>query len=113
MKVYQGDVTNAESVDAVFSGNDIDGVVVALGGRTSKVGPTMLTDGTTAVINAMKRFNVKRISVVTSIGTGDSESKAPWMFRALMYTVMRKMFKDKNNQEALFLDPAGPGHNLE
>lgn len=111
--MYQGDVTNQANVDAVFSGNSIDGVVVALGGRTSKVGPTMLTDGTTAVINAMQKFNVKRVSIVTSIGTGDSESKAPWMFRALMYTVMRRMFKDKNSQEGLFLDPKGPGHNLE
>ena len=57
---------------AVFE-NDIDGVVVALGGKTSDVGDTMLTDGTNNVMAAMKAKGVKRISVVTSIGAGDSK----------------------------------------
>ena len=46
----------------------ISGVVVALGGKTKDVGPTMLTDGTTNIVNAMNKYNVKRVSVVTSIG---------------------------------------------
>lgn len=61
----------------------------------------------------MKRYNVNRVSLVTSIGCGDSESKAPWSFRILLNTVMRKTKRDKNNQEKLFTSPDGPGHNLE
>jgi hypothetical protein len=100
-------------VDRVFENNDIDGVVIALGGRTKDVGPTMLTDGTTNIINSMKKFGVKRVSLVTSIGVGDSLMQAPLSFRLLIYTVMRKLFRDKNNQEQLFLSPKGPGHDLE
>jgi hypothetical protein len=33
---------------------DITSVVVALGGKTADVGETMLTDGTSNIINAMK-----------------------------------------------------------
>jgi hypothetical protein len=113
IQIIHGDVTNQTAVNSVFEKSKIDGVIVALGGRTSKVGPTMLTDGTRNVINSMKQFGVKRVAVVTSIGVGDSAKQAPWMFRALMYTVMRRMFNDKNSQEQLFLSPDGPGHNLE
>lgn len=93
-----GDVTKKADVDKVFE-NDIDGVIVALGGKTKDVGETMLTDGTKQVIAAMKEKGVKRLAVVTSIGAGDSENQAPFFFKVLMWTAMKKIFTDKNNQE--------------
>ena len=115
LTVIKGDVTDQSAVDNVFkSSDDITGVIVALGGKTKYVGPTMLTDGTKCIINSMKNFcKAKRIAVVTSIGTGDSEKQAPLAFKALMYTVMRSIFADKNNQEKLFTVPNGPGYDLE
>lgn len=116
LTVIQGDVTKAADVDKAIAaaGDDLAGVVVALGGKTKDVGPSMLTDGTANVISAMKRLSqAKRIAVVTSIGAGDSEKQAPIFFKALMYTVMAGIFKDKNNQEALFTKPGGPGGDLE
>jgi len=110
LTVIQGSVTNQDDVDKVIT-SGVDGVVVALGGKTKDVGPTMLTDGTACVINAMKNNSVKRVSVVTSIGAGDSESQAPFSFKMLMFTVMKSIFTDKNNQEALFF--RGPGKDLE
>eukprot|EP00614_Pseudopedinella_elastica_P011638 CAMPEP_0172586568 /NCGR_PEP_ID=MMETSP1068-20121228/5925_1 /TAXON_ID=35684 /ORGANISM="Pseudopedinella elastica, Strain CCMP716" /LENGTH=268 /DNA_ID=CAMNT_0013381419 /DNA_START=52 /DNA_END=858 /DNA_ORIENTATION=+ len=109
--VVVGDVTKQEDVDKVFEGQDVTGVIIALGGKTKDVGPTMCTDGTTCVINAMKKYGVKRIAVVTSIGAGDSEKQAPFVFKILMNTVMRSIFADKNSQEALF--SSGPGKDLE
>jgi len=94
-----GDVTNPSDVEKVFEAGPIDGVVVALGGKTSDVGDTMLTVGTTNVINSMKEKGIKRLSVVTSIGAGDSENQAPFFFKILMNTVMKKIFVDKNKQE--------------
>lgn len=94
-----GDVTRKADVEKVFAQSDIDGVVVALGGKTSDVGETMLTDGTNNIMDVMKEKGVKRIAVVTSIGAGDSEKQAPFFFKVLMFTVMKKIFVDKNNQE--------------
>jgi len=111
LKVIAGDVTKQADVDAVFADGDITSVVVALGGKTADVGETMLTDGTSNIINAMKAKGVKRIAVVTSIGAGDSENQAPFFFKVLMWTAMKKIFTDKNNQEALFFN--GPGKDLE
>jgi len=99
LTVIAGDVTKKADVDKVFAGRTIDGVIVALGGKTADVGETMLTDGTKNVIAAMKEKGVKRLAVVTSIGTGDSKGQAPFVFRMLMATVMSKIFRDKNEQE--------------
>lgn len=99
-----GDVTKAGDVAKIFEAGTVDGVVVALGGKTSDVGETMLTDGTNNVIRAMKDNGVKRLSVVTSIGAGDSDKQAPFFFKILMMTVMKKIFVDKNNQEAAVAD---------
>ena len=85
-------------ISIVFE-KDIDGVIVALGGKTSDVGDTMLTDGTNNIMAAMKDKGVKRIAVVTSIGAGNSKDQAPFAFKILMMTVMKKIFTDKNNQE--------------
>jgi len=98
LTMIAGDVTKRSDVDKVFE-SDIDGVIVALGGKTADVGETMLTDGTNNVIAAMKEKGVKRIAVVTSIGAGDSEDQAPFFFKVLMWTAMKKIFLDKNNQE--------------
>jgi nucleoside-diphosphate-sugar epimerase len=98
LTLLAGDVTNKADVDKVFE-NDIDGVIVALGGKTKDVGDTMLTDGTKNIIAAMKEKGVKRIAVVTSIGAGDSENQAPFFFKVLMWTAMKKIFLDKNAQE--------------
>ena len=99
LTLIAGDVTNPADVDKVFAAASIDGVIVALGGKTADVGETMLTDGTKNVIATMKAKGVKRLAVVTSIGAGDSEGQAPFAFKVLMWTVMKKIFKDKNNQE--------------
>ena len=72
----------------MFEGGDVEGVIISLGGKTKDVGPTMLTDGTATVIAAMKKYDVKRVAVVTSIGAGDSKDQAPFMFKMLMMTVM-------------------------
>lgn len=73
LTMIAGDVTKPADVAKVFEAGSVDGVVVALGGKTSDVGDTMLTVGTQNVIDAMKKNDVKRMSVVTSIGAGDSK----------------------------------------
>mmetsp|Transcript_32657 Transcript_32657/g.103401 ORF Transcript_32657/g.103401 Transcript_32657/m.103401 type:complete len:272 (-) Transcript_32657:61-876(-) len=113
LTVVQGDVTKAADVNKIFQDQDIDGVVVALGGRTKEVGTTMLTEGTRNIIQAMKSSGSKRVSIVTSIGAGDSYDQAPFLFKVIMWTILKDAFKDKNNQESLFLDPGASGKDLE
>mmetsp|Transcript_41566 Transcript_41566/g.69136 ORF Transcript_41566/g.69136 Transcript_41566/m.69136 type:complete len:283 (+) Transcript_41566:15-863(+) len=111
LSVVQGDVTKRADVAKVFATGDVTGVVVALGGKTSDVGKTMLQDGTANIIAEMKASGVKRISVVTTVGAGDSMDEAPWAMKLLFATVMSSIIADKNKQEELFL--SGPGAELE
>eukprot|EP00752_Nemacystus_decipiens_P015514 g13843.t1 len=111
LKTVKGTVTDLDDVRTVFADGDITGVVVALGGKTKDVGKTMLTEGTRNIITAMKEKGVKRVAAVTSIGAGDSEQQAPFFFKVLMYTAMKSIFEDKNNQEDLFFK--GPGSDLD
>jgi nucleoside-diphosphate-sugar epimerase len=90
-------------VDKVFEGNKIQGVIVCVGGPTKKVGTTMCTEGTRNVINACKKYGVKNIAVVTSIGCGETMKIAPFFFKVLMKTMMSKIMADKNNQGILFV----------
>ena len=113
---FIGTVTSQSDVERAFSSapSYIKGVVIALGGKPDEVGYDMLTNGTQFIINAMKKYNVKRIAVVTSIGTGDSVNQAPLFFKLIMWTAMKSIMKDKNNQEDLFLEgPSAPGADLE
>ena len=43
-------------------------MVIALGGKTKDVGPTMLTDGTACIINSMKKHGVKRVCTCERAG---------------------------------------------
>ena len=112
LKVTAGSVTNQADVDKVFEGEDITGVLVALGGKTKDVGPTMLQEGTANIVAACQANGIKRIAVVSTIGAGDSMDQASWGFKLLMNTVMKTVMEDKNKQEALFA-PGGPGSDLE
>lgn len=110
VKSFQGSVTQFKDVEQLFE-DDIDGVVIALGGQTNQVGKDMLTEGTQNIIKCMKDKGVERVSVVTSVGVGDSLEQAPWIFRFFMETVLKDGMIDKEHQEALFMD--GPGKDLE
>lgn len=69
-------------------------MVIALGGKTKDVGPTMLQDGTAAIVRQMEARGVRRIAVVTSIGAGDSEGQAPFVFVRAFVLFLRFSFFD-------------------
>ena len=112
--IYKGDVTNYKDVYECYNNHDISGTIVCLGGDTSSVGKTMLTNGTKNIIKAIKETDAsKRIAIVTSIGSGNSVDDPPFFFKVLMNTLLKDAFVDKNNQESLFLDETEIGHDLE
>ncbi|KAJ1633688.1 hypothetical protein T492DRAFT_582316, partial [Pavlovales sp. CCMP2436] len=96
LTAVKGSVTSAADVAAAFDAagpGGVTGVVIALGGKTADVGETMLRDGTAVIISEMK--------------------KRGGACHLLMMTAMKKIFKDKNAQEALFIAPGAPGAELE
>jgi len=61
----------------------------------------------------MKTKGVSKVSVVTTIGAGESYDQAPLIFKFAMWTILKAALVDKNRQEALFLDPGAPGVDLD
>ena len=112
---YYGDVRSLDDVHQVYNGNVISGTIICLGGATSKVGNTMLNDGTKNIIECIlnSKLASKKIAIVTSIGAGDTINQPPLFFKILMNTVLKDAFVDKNNQEALFLKEDGIGKDLD
>ena len=112
LNVVEGSVLNQQDVQKCFEDFQIDGVIVALGGNTNKVGKNMLELGTANIIENMKQYNCSKISVITSVGTGNSYEQTPLFFKGLMATIYKDMFVDKNNQENLF-DKGNIGNELD
>ena len=120
LKILSGSVTDYSSVEATFlagqslsRGAGLDAVVLAMGGKTSDVGPGMLATGTSNVVRALRSLPSClrpgcRLVVVSSIGVGDSKGQAPFFFRVLMATVMSRIFADKNEQEKIVRDSGMP-----
>lgn len=93
-----GDVLEQAEVDKVVAGSD---AVICTLGNTSNNPDMVVSTGTKHIIDAMQRYGVQRLIVVSSLGVGDSKDQVPFFFKVLMKTVLRKVMKDKEAQEQL------------
>jgi putative NADH-flavin reductase len=96
-----GDVLNQLDVDKVVAG--ADAVICSLG-NTSNNPDLVVSTGTRHIVDAMQRFGVERLLVVSSLGVGDSKDQVPFFFKALTKTVLRKAMQDKEVQEQIVRD---------
>jgi putative NADH-flavin reductase len=93
-----GNVLNQQDVDKVVVG--ADAVVCSLG-NTSNNPEMVVSTGTKHIIDAMQRYGVSRLIVVSSLGVGESKDQVPLFFKVIMKTALRKAMADKEAQEAL------------
>lgn len=96
-----GDFHNARSVNAAVPGHDAV-IVTASATRLSafKENPRYFSQGTGYVIDAMKQANVKRLVVLSALGTGESRKLANAFVRiVLMDWVLKLPFEDHERQE--------------
>ncbi|MEO8397810.1 MAG: NAD(P)H-binding protein, partial [Chloroflexota bacterium] len=70
--VLQGDILDAERVEAVIQGTDA--VMSVLGPRSNKP-EFVISQGTDHILNAMKRHNVRRIIISAGAGVRDPLDK--------------------------------------
>ena len=95
LKVVIGDVRSRESVIRAIEG--ADAVICAVGERLKS--SRVSSEATENIIAGMKAHNVRRLVVVTGLGTGDSKKKAGWLSRFLMRIFVN--LDDKERQEEL------------
>ena len=102
LRIVQGDVLDAASVEQAVSGHDA--VMAALGAPardTNKV----RSEGTRNIISAMEKTGVRRLVCQTSLGYGDSIQVldgTPFYFRHIIVPFfLRRAFADHQLQEDL------------
>jgi putative NADH-flavin reductase len=105
VKVVAGDVLDPDAVAGFVEGSDA--VLSALGTPFGKAAVETYSRGAEHMIEAMKRYDVRRLVVLTSTAvTGEDEPTGGWLFnRVLQPYVMNKLGKtvydDMRRMEAL------------
>ncbi|MEO6598761.1 MAG: NAD(P)H-binding protein, partial [Polyangiaceae bacterium] len=102
----QGDFHQADSVARAVAGH---GAVIITASATAmkdfKSNPNYFSQGTRFVIDAMKEQGVRRLSVLSAFGVGESRKGANWFLRKLMISwLLRLPYEDHERQERLVMD---------
>ncbi len=102
LSLKQGDFHQAESVDAAVLGHDAVIVTAsAVSMKGFKENPHYFSQGTAYVIEAMKKHGVKRLVVLSALGTGDSRQVAGFFVNTLLVGwLLKAPYEDHERQEA-------------
>ena len=103
LRHVKGDSTNLDDVKTLFDLYKPDGVVIALGGSDTCL-------STRNIISCMDKRDA--ISVVSSMGVGESKEYPPLFFKVLLATFLRNIHKDKERQQELFTSTKSDGSTL-
>lgn len=98
-QIVSGDVTDAAVIAAAAQGHDA--VISALGAKSVRETPTLITDMVRAVIASAKTSGVDRFVIVSAFGVGDSLAKASFLAGLIFRTALRKKYADKAASEVL------------
>ena len=93
-----GDVFESASVTEAVQGQDA--VICALGAGSDLKKTTIRTTGTINIISGMQKYNVKRLMVVTAMGTGESWDDLSLFNKFFFATLLKSSRDDHETQEA-------------
>lgn len=100
IRVVKGDIRDEDSLSAAVSGQDAVCITIGTGPTLKPV--TVFSEGTKAVIGAMKREAVSRLICVTGIGAGDSRGHGGFLYDKIVFPIFLKtIYEDKDIQESL------------
>ncbi|MCS3676285.1 uncharacterized protein YbjT (DUF2867 family) [Salinibacter ruber] len=96
----EGNVLDPDDARRPVEGTD---AAVCILGRTKNNPADVVSQGTAHILDAMQRYDVRRLVVVTSIGLGASVTNLPWYGRLANATVLQDLMADKARQEELVM----------
>lgn len=96
----RADVLDFFALQRIVPGHDA--VVIALGTLPTFETVRVFSEGTRNLIDAMHAAHIKRLIVVTGVGTGDSRGHGGFLYDRLFQPfVLRTIYRDKERQEGL------------
>jgi len=99
-----GDVFDAASVVKAVKGQDA--IICALGAGADLKKTTIRATGAVNMISAMKQKNVKRLMVVTAMGTGESWNRMS-LINKFFYAVLLKSSRDDHEAQEAAVKASG------
>jgi putative NADH-flavin reductase len=103
LRKVPGDFHDAASVKSAVAGHDAVVVTASASSLAAfKARPDYFSLGTGHAIVAMKALGVRRLVVLSALGTGESRALMPWLARKLVVDlILRRPFADHEVQEGL------------
>jgi putative NADH-flavin reductase len=100
LRTVKGSILDAVALDQAMAGRDA--VCCAIGVKTPWEQPTLFSEGTRRLLEAMKKAGVRRLVCVTGIGAGDSRGHGGFFYNRVLFPLLAKgIYADKDRQEAL------------
>lgn len=98
-----GDFHDPDSVKKAMPGHDAVIITASVSALSElKKTPDYFSRGTKYCIDAMKAHGVKRLVVLSALGTGDSRAASGWLIRTLVVDgILKRAFADHDVQEKL------------
>mmetsp|Transcript_39473 Transcript_39473/g.72818 ORF Transcript_39473/g.72818 Transcript_39473/m.72818 type:complete len:292 (-) Transcript_39473:42-917(-) len=98
------DVTNSKEVQEKVNLSGVDAVISGLGNRQMFIGDRVARQGTNNILKIMKRDNVHRIVIMTSMGINEDKPCMEWrsegkFMTALFNTVSLREYRDLSRME--------------
>lgn len=97
LNIVIGDVFDPSQVSQAIAGQDA--IICALGAGNSLKKTSVRTNGTTNIIYAMKKADVKRLIVVTAMGVGESWDTLSLFNKIFFATLLKSSRDDHESQE--------------
>jgi putative NADH-flavin reductase len=90
LRVVKGDVlSDAAAVEQTVSG--ADAVLVVLGATSLKKPTNLMTDGTRAVMEGMKKTGARRLLVISTVGAHETRQQAGFVFDRILRPLIRTL----------------------
>ncbi|MEW6144823.1 MAG: SDR family oxidoreductase [Thermodesulfobacteriota bacterium] len=100
VRIVKGDIRDKDKVSAAVAGQDA--VCITIGINPSFRPVTVFSEGTRAVVEAMKRHSVRKLICVTGIGAGDSRGHGGFLYDRIVFPILlKRIYEDKDVQESI------------
>lgn len=100
LRVVQGDILAFDSLDLAVAGQDA--VLSSLGTKSVFKPVIIFSEGTSNLLRAMTKHDVRRLIYITGIGAGDSRGHGGFFYdKLILPIVLKRIYEDKDRQETL------------
>lgn len=98
LRVVQGDILDFDSVDRAVAGQEA--VLSSLGTKSVFKPVKIFSEGTSNLLRAMAKHDVRRLICITGIGAGDSRGHGGFFYdKIILPIVLQRNYRDKDKQE--------------